>query len=44
MGCNFVWYAYMSMIVYSVTVNLRGEKPDGLPYLSGLADTMTGPF
>ena len=44
MGCNFVWYAYMSMIVYSVAVNLTGKKPDGLPYLSGLADTMTGPF
>jgi len=43
-GCNFVWYFYMSAIVYSVTMNLRGQKPSGLPYLSNAAEVMTGPF
>jgi len=43
-GCNFVWYFYMSAIVYSVTMNLRGRKPSGLPYLSDAAEIMTGPF
>lgn len=43
-GCNFVWYAYMSAVVYSVAMNLRGRKPDGLPILSGFAEQMTGPF
>lgn len=43
-GCNFVWYFYMSAIIYSVTMNLRGKKPSGLPFLSNAAETMTGPF
>lgn len=43
-GCNFVWYFYMSAVVYSIAMNLRGKKPDGLPYLSQFAETMTGPF
>lgn len=42
-GCNFVWYFYMSAIVYSVSMNLRGRKPL-LPYLSDAAEVMTGPF
>jgi len=43
-GCNFVWFFYMSAIVYSVTMNLKGEKPSGLPYISDAAEVMTGPF
>mmetsp|Transcript_12818 Transcript_12818/g.24054 ORF Transcript_12818/g.24054 Transcript_12818/m.24054 type:complete len:240 (+) Transcript_12818:110-829(+) len=43
-GCNFVWYFYMSAIVYSVAMNLRGKKPNGLPILSDAAEFMTGPF
>ena len=43
-GCNFVWYFYMSAVVYSITMNLRGKKPDDIPYLSNFAETMTGPF
>jgi hypothetical protein len=43
-GCNFVWYFYMSAVVYSIAMNLRGKKPDGLPYLSQFAEQMTGPF
>lgn len=43
-GCNFVWYFYMSAIMYSVVMNLRGKKPNGLPILSDAAEFMTGPF
>ena len=42
--CNFVWYAYMSIVVYCVVSNLRGKKPDQIPYLSNSADMMVGPF
>ena len=41
---NFVWIAYMSMVVYSVVSNLRGKRPDQLPYISNGADFMVGPF
>ena len=44
MGNNFVYYALMSSILYSVIMNLRGRKPDGIPYVSGAADYITGPF
>lgn len=43
-GCNFVWYFYMSAIVYSVTMNLRGRKPNELPFISETAELMTGPM
>ena len=42
--CNFVWYAYMSIVVYCLVSNLRGKKPDQIPYLSDAADMMVGPF
>lgn len=42
--CNFVWYAYMSVVVYCLVSNLRGKKPDQIPYLSNSADMMVGPF
>jgi Chloroplast import apparatus Tic20-like len=41
---NFVWYAYMSAVLYSVYSNLRGKKPDQIPYLSTYSDLMVGPF
>lgn len=41
---NFVWYAYMSAILYSVYCNLRGRKPDQIPFISEFSDLMTGPF
>jgi hypothetical protein len=43
-GSNFVYYALMSSILYSVFMNLRGSKPNGIPYLSSAADYITGPF
>jgi hypothetical protein len=42
--CNFVWYAYMSIVIYCIFSNLRGKKPDQIPYLSYSADIMVGPF
>ena len=41
---NFVWYAYMSIVIYCLVSNLRGKKPDQIPYLSNSADMMVGPF
>jgi Chloroplast import apparatus Tic20-like len=41
---NFVWYAYVTAVGYSIYCNLRGKKPDQIPYISGSADMMVGPF
>lgn len=41
---NFVWYTYMAMVLYSVFQNLRGKKPDQIPWISGYAELMVGPF
>ena len=41
---NFVWYAYMTAVVYSIVSNLRGRKPEQIPYISPWADLMVGPF
>eukprot|EP00565_Helicotheca_tamesis_P006962 CAMPEP_0185731288 /NCGR_PEP_ID=MMETSP1171-20130828/12437_1 /TAXON_ID=374046 /ORGANISM="Helicotheca tamensis, Strain CCMP826" /LENGTH=214 /DNA_ID=CAMNT_0028400523 /DNA_START=183 /DNA_END=827 /DNA_ORIENTATION=- len=43
-ACNFVWYVYVAMVGYSIVWNLRGKKPDGIPYVSGYAEMMTGPM
>mmetsp|Transcript_109264 Transcript_109264/g.315770 ORF Transcript_109264/g.315770 Transcript_109264/m.315770 type:complete len:231 (-) Transcript_109264:46-738(-) len=41
---NFVWYTYMAMVLYAVYENLRGKKPDQIPWISGYAEMMVGPF
>lgn len=41
---NFVWYGYVSLVVYCVASNLRGKKPDQIPYISGVADYAIGPY
>jgi hypothetical protein len=41
---NFVWYTYMSMVMYCIYQNLRGKKPDQIPWISGFAELMVGPF
>ena len=41
---NFVWIAYVSLVMYSVTSCLRGRKPDQIPFISSAADMATGPF
>jgi hypothetical protein len=41
---NFVWYYYMAVVLYSIFSNLRGKKPEGIPWISGYAELLTGPF
>jgi hypothetical protein len=41
---NFIWYAYMSAVVYCVYSNLRGKKPDQVPYISAFSELMVGPM
>eukprot|EP00957_Ditylum_brightwellii_P072124 5482609-Ditylum_brightwellii.AAC.1 len=41
---NFVWYVYISMVLYSVVFNLREKKLDGILYVSGYADALTEPM
>jgi hypothetical protein len=41
---NFVWYAYASAVVYCVYSNLRGKKPDQIPFLSAYSELMVGPM
>lgn len=41
---NFVWYAYVTGVVYCVICNLRGKKPDGIPFFSQAAEMAIGPF
>lgn len=43
-GNNFTYYALMSSILYSVVTNLRGSKPNKIPYVSDAAEYITGPF
>ena len=41
---NFVWYVYTISVLYCIISNLRGKKPNGIPYLSESAEWMVGPF
>lgn len=41
---NFVWYFYVSLVIYCVTSNLRGRKPDQIPFISNLTEYAIGPF
>jgi Chloroplast import apparatus Tic20-like len=41
---NFTYYYILSMVAYCVFRNLRGKKPDQIPYISGWSDIMVGPF
>ena len=41
---NFVWYAYVSMVIYCIASNLRGKKPDQIPFISNYAEIAIGPF
>lgn len=43
-ACNFVWYTYMSAVVYSIYSNLRGKRPDKIPFISAFADELVGPI
>jgi hypothetical protein len=42
---NFVWYCYMSMVLYCMYSNVvLKTKPNQIPWISGYAETMTGPI
>lgn len=41
---NFVWYTYMSVVLYCIYSNLTGKKPDQIPFISPTAELMVGPF
>jgi hypothetical protein len=41
---NFVFYVYMSAVIYSVVSNLNGKKPDQIPFLSAYSELMVGPM
>lgn len=41
---NFVWYVYMTAVIYAIVSNLQGKKPDQIPLISPVADLMVGPF
>ena len=43
-SANFVYYAYMSAVIYCVLSNLRGKIPNQIPWLSSMADNAIGPF
>ena len=41
---NFVYYAYVASIGYSIFSNLSGKTPRGIPFISEAADRAIGPF
>jgi hypothetical protein len=42
---NFVWYTYMSMVLYSMySILVRKRNPDQIPWISQYATFMTGPI
>lgn len=41
---NFVYYAYVTCVIYSVVSNLTGKKPDGIPVISEAAEQGIGPM
>jgi hypothetical protein len=41
---NFIWYAYMSAVIYCVYSNLNGKKPDQIPFISAYSELMVGPM
>lgn len=41
---NLTTYYYLTCCIYSIASNLRGKKPDSIPYISNLAEMAVGPF
>ena len=41
---NFVYYMYMTMVLYSIYSNLQGQKPNQIPWISEAAEMAVGPF
>lgn len=44
-SCNFVWYAYMSAVLYCIySIVILKRKPDKIPWISPYSEQMTGPL
>lgn len=43
-GSNFIWYCYVSLVIYCIISNLRGKIPDQIPFISAVANMAVGPF
>mmetsp|Transcript_5309 Transcript_5309/g.15067 ORF Transcript_5309/g.15067 Transcript_5309/m.15067 type:complete len:219 (+) Transcript_5309:147-803(+) len=41
---NFIFYCYMGACLYSISSNLRGKTPDGIPVISNAAKMAAGPY
>ena len=41
---NFTYYYIVFVVAYCIANNLRGKKPDQIPFISGWSDMMVGPF
>ena len=41
---NFTTYYYLTLVIYSIASNIRGQKPNQIPYLSNFAQMAVGPF
>ena len=41
---NFVYYTYVSAVIYSIVSNLTGKKPNQIPIISEAAEMAVGPF
>lgn len=41
---NLTFYYLVAVIGYCIAANLRGKKPDQIPYISDWSETMVGPF
>ena len=43
LGSNFVFYAWVLVVLYSWSCNIRGKTPDAVPVLSDAANMQIGP-
>lgn len=41
---NLTYYYIIAVVTYCIALNLKGKKPDQIPYISGYSDMMVGPF
>lgn len=41
---NFVYYTFIACVIYSITSNISGKRPDQIPWISEAAERAIGPF
>mmetsp|Transcript_6158 Transcript_6158/g.8989 ORF Transcript_6158/g.8989 Transcript_6158/m.8989 type:complete len:236 (+) Transcript_6158:160-867(+) len=41
---NFVYYTFISCVLYSIVSNISGKKPNEIPWISQAAEMSIGPF